>query len=121
MRSARSRRQRWSGSATKCVTARDGREALAILDGRDFDLLFTDYVMPGGLNGAQLAREACRRRPELKVLITSGYLGEAGANVEVSRVDGFALIAKPYRSAELAARVREVLDAVPAEPAAPPG
>jgi signal transduction histidine kinase/ActR/RegA family two-component response regulator len=100
------------------VVARDGREALAILDRRDFDLLFTDYVMPGGLNGAQLAHEACRRRPELKVLITSGYLGDGGAHIDGARVGGFALIAKPYRSAELATRVRETLDAVPA---APPG
>jgi signal transduction histidine kinase len=103
------------------VAARDGPEALAVLSGRNFDLLFTDYVMPGGLNGAELAREACRRRPELKVLITSGYLGEAGATADTARVDGFALIAKPYRSAELAGRVREILDAVPVEPAAPPG
>jgi signal transduction histidine kinase/ActR/RegA family two-component response regulator len=99
------------------VVARDGREALAMLDDqRDFHLLFTDYVMPGGLNGAEMAREACRRRPDLKVLITSGYLGEAGASVDGSRIEGFALITKPYRSADLAARVREVLDAVPAAP-----
>jgi signal transduction histidine kinase len=103
------------------VAARDGQEALAILDSRDFDLLFSDYVMPGGLNGSQLAHEACRRRPDLKVLITSGYLRETGANIDGSQVDGFALIAKPYRSAELATRVREVLDAAPVEPAAPPG
>ena len=51
------------------------------------------------------------------MLITSGYLGEAGTSGDGSRVDGFALIAKPYRSADLAARVREVLDAVPAAPA----
>jgi CheY-like chemotaxis protein len=100
----------------RTVVARDGRDALAILDERgDFDLLFTDYVMPGGLNGAQLASEARRRRPHLKVLVTSGYLREAGASVDSSRVEGFAIIAKPYRSAELAARVREILDAVPAE------
>ena len=103
------------------VVACDGRDALAILDRGEFALLFTDHVMPGGLNGAQLAHEACRRRPELKVLITSGYLGEAGGSVDGARVDGFALIAKPYRSAELAARVREILDAVPVEPASPAG
>jgi signal transduction histidine kinase/CheY-like chemotaxis protein len=101
----------------RTVVARDGREALAILDTDGaFDLLFTDYVMPGGLNGTQLAREACQRRPGLRVLITSGYLREAGGSVDGSRVDGFAIIAKPYRSAELATRIREILDAVPAEP-----
>ena len=51
----------------------------------------------------------------MKVLVTSGYLREAGGSVDSARVDGFALIAKPYRSAELAARIREVLDAVAAE------
>ena len=103
----------------RIVVARDGREALALLrDRNDFDLLFTDYVMPGGFNGAELAREARCRRPDLKVLITSGYLGDAGAGADSSRVDGFALIAKPYRSADLATRVREVLDA---KLAAPPG
>src|SRR5207302_763965 len=100
------------------IVARDGREALAILDRRgDFDLLFTDYVMPNGLNGAELARQALRVRPALKVLVTSGYARQATGGAEAPRVDGFPMIAKPYRSAELAARIREILDRVPAEPA----
>jgi CheY-like chemotaxis protein len=100
----------------KTTVARDGREALAIL-GRsgDFDLLFTDYVMPNGLNGAQLARAALRLRPRLKVLVTSGYARQAGATADNAVVDDFPMIAKPYRSADLAARIREVLGKVPAE------
>ncbi len=98
------------------VMARDGREALTILNARsDLDLLFTDYVMPNGLNGTELAQEACRVRPHLKVLVTSGYARQASASADNSRVDGYPMIAKPYRSADLAARVREILDAVPAE------
>ena len=60
------------------IAARDGRDALAILHrSGEVDLLFTDYVMPNGLNGAQLAREALRLRPHLKVLVTSGYARRA--------------------------------------------
>lgn len=108
----------------RTVVGRDGRDALAILDrDDDFDLLFTDYVMPNGINGAELAREACRLLPRLKVLLTSGYAGQAAPGADASRLDGFPLIAKPYRSADLAARIREILDPMPAErvPAVPPG
>jgi len=100
----------------RTVAARDGREALAILRRRaDFDLLFTDYVMPNGMNGAEVAREALRMRPELKVLVTSGYARQVGAGADGARVEDFPMIAKPYRSADLAARIREILDTVPAE------
>jgi signal transduction histidine kinase len=104
----------------RTIAARDGRDALAILGkGGDLDLLFTDYVMPNGLNGAELACEALRLRPAIKVLVTSGYARQAGANVgaDNSRIDDFPMIAKPYRSAELATRIREILDRGPAEPA----
>ena len=84
---------------------------------------FTDYVMPNGINGAELAREARRLRPRLKVLVTSGRAGPAGGGADAARVEDFPLIAKPYCSADLAARIREILDAIPAEPAPaePPG
>jgi signal transduction histidine kinase/ActR/RegA family two-component response regulator len=99
----------------RTTVARDGREALAILGtSGDFDLLFTDYVMPNGLNGAQLARAALRLRPRLKVLVTSGYARQSGT-ADDAGVDDFPMIAKPYRSADLAARIRELLDRVPAE------
>ena len=108
------------GLGYKTIVASDGREALALLRHRvDLDLLFTDYVMPNGLNGSELAREALRIRPELKVLVTSGYARQGSASADNSRVDGFPMIAKPYRAAELADRVREVLDGLRADAAQP--
>ena len=62
----------------RVLPATNGAAALEILDsGNDIDLLFTDVVMPGGLNGRQLADEAVRRRPGLKVLFTTGYTRNA--------------------------------------------
>jgi PAS domain S-box-containing protein len=89
------------------VVARDGREALDVLNrGEPVDLLFTDYVMPGGLSGAELAREARRLRPDLKVLLTSGYARHAGTD---GAAHNFPIIAKPYRRLELAETVRAIL------------
>lgn len=85
-------------------------EALEVLDGdRTIDLLFTDVVMPGGMNGKQLADAALLRAPDLKVLFTSGYTEDA--IVHQGRLDhGVTLLGKPYRRAELVAKVRSVLD-----------
>jgi PAS domain S-box-containing protein len=91
------------------VLARDGREALATLRSRnDIDLLFTDHVMPGGLSGVELAREARALRPELKVLLTSGYAKHTALNSR--NAEGFPSIAKPYRRSELAESIRAALD-----------
>jgi PAS domain S-box-containing protein len=99
--------------------AGSGPEALATL-ARDqaFDLLFTDIVMPGGMNGRELAEEARRRVPGLRVLFTSGYIEQAILH-QGSLGAGTRLLAKPYRRQELALRVRETLDqaAVAAAPA----
>ena len=74
------------------------------------DLLFTDVVMPGGINGRQLSDEAQRRRPGLKVLFTTGYT--RNAIVHHGRLDpGIHLIGKPFSFQQLAARVRSRLDA----------
>ena len=60
------------------LLADDARSALDILGGSGrVDLLFTDIVLPNRMNGIELAREACRLRPGLKVLMTSGYSGGA--------------------------------------------
>jgi signal transduction histidine kinase/CheY-like chemotaxis protein len=103
----------------RVVCAGSGPEALAVL-ARDqaFDLLFTDIVMPGGMNGRQLAEEACRRVPGLRVLFTSGYTEQAALH-QGSLGAGMRLLAKPYRREDLALRVRESLDeaAAPAAPA----
>jgi PAS domain S-box-containing protein len=90
----------------KTLSAANGAEALAIADGgAAFDLLFTDVIMPGRLNGRQLAAEMMRRRSPLKVLFTSGYT--ENAIVHHGRLDsGVLLLAKPYRKADLARMLR---------------
>ena len=61
-------------SYVKIHTARNATEALAILNqGTPIDILFTDIVMPNGMNGIALAREARRSRPDIRVLLASGY------------------------------------------------
>jgi signal transduction histidine kinase len=84
-------------------------DALAILDNRpEIKLLFTDVVMPG-TNGKKLAEEATRRRPELKVLFTTGYTQNAVVHGGVVDV-GVEFITKPFTLEQLAAKVRTVLD-----------
>ena len=72
-------------------------------------LLFTDVVMPE-VNGAKLAEEARRRRPDLKVLFTTGYTRDTIVRNGVIH-PGVELIGKPFTIEQLAAKVREVLDA----------
>ncbi len=90
------------------LVATNGPEALAILD-RDHSvaLLFTDIVMPAGMSGTDLARQASRLRPDLKVLLSSGYAREA--NQWRSAHGDFPFIAKPYRPAALGQKLEEVL------------
>jgi PAS domain S-box-containing protein len=92
------------------LEAANGQAALEVLDRRDnIVLLFTDVVMPGGLNGRQLADEARRRRPGLKVLFTTGY--SRNAIVHHGRLDpGVQMISKPFSFNELGAKVRAILD-----------
>jgi CheY-like chemotaxis protein len=93
----------------RTLSAAHSMEALSILDGNEcVDLLFTDVVMPGGMNGRQLADEARRRRPGLKVLFTSGYT--ENAIVHHGRLDpGVLLLPKPYRKSDLARMLRVAL------------
>jgi PAS domain S-box-containing protein len=73
------------------------------------DLLFTDVIMPGSMNGRQLVDEALKRRPSLKTLYTSGYT--ENAIVHHGRLDsGVLLLAKPYRQSDLARMIRMALD-----------
>ncbi|MFN4042239.1 MAG: histidine kinase famiy protein [Brevundimonas sp.] len=91
------------------VTANTARDALdRIQGGQAFDLLFTDIVMPGGMNGVTLAHEVRRRRPNAKILLTTGWADRALDNEEDR--GGFDLIGKPYRRADLARKVRLLLD-----------
>jgi CheY-like chemotaxis protein len=93
------------------VEAADARSALDILaKTSEITALFTDVGLPGGMNGRQLADEARRRRPDLRVLFTTGYA--RNAIVHDGRLDpGVQLITKPFTYAALAARLRDVLDA----------
>jgi PAS domain S-box-containing protein len=91
------------------LDAANAADALAIVDADGaFDLLFTDVIMPGAMNGRQLADEIEKRRPGLKVLFTSGYT--ENAIIHHGRLDsGVLLLAKPYRKSDLASMVRTAL------------
>ncbi|MAL93757.1 MAG: hybrid sensor histidine kinase/response regulator [Haliea sp.] len=91
-------------------SAGDGPAALEQLAATgEFDLLLTDVIMPGGLNGPELAERVRAQRPGLRVLYTSGYT--ENAIVHQGRLDaGVTLLGKPWRREELARKVREVLD-----------
>ena len=91
------------------ILAANAAEALALeRRGTRFDLLFTDVIMPGGMNGRQLAEELIRLRPSTDVLFTSGYT--ENAIVHHGRLDqGVMLLSKPYRKPQLARMVREAL------------
>jgi PAS domain S-box-containing protein len=93
----------------RTVVAANAEEALAALESNDIDLLFTDVIMPGPMNGPDLVQRAKDKRPDLRVLYTSGY--PENAIVHNGRLDaGVLLLAKPYSRAELARMLRAALD-----------
>lgn len=95
------------------ILASSGVDALAILQQReDIDLLFTDIIMPGGMNGRELAELAKRLRPRLRILYTSGYSQDALMD-QGRLVDDVALLSKPFSKQQLSEKVRAVLDEVP--------
>ncbi|WP_109121144.1 response regulator [Azospirillum sp. TSO22-1] len=104
----------------RVLTAQDGVEALEVLEAADgIALLFTDVVMPRGVNGADLARRTQALRPGLRVLLTSGYTAQALTS-EHGVVHGYPLLRKPYRGVELARAVRAALGTRAEQPAPPP-
>jgi CheY-like chemotaxis protein len=90
------------------LEAAAGQKALEILDNNpDIVLLFTDVVLPDGMNGRQLADEALRRRPGLKVLFTTGYT--RNAIIHNGKLDdGVHLLSKPFTYADLAAKLHRI-------------
>jgi two-component system NtrC family sensor kinase len=92
------------------ISTHEGASGLRLLDANpDIQLLFTDVVLPGGMNGRQLADEARRRRPDLKVLFTTGYT--RNAIIHQGRLDADVdLLTKPFTSEALARKVRQILD-----------
>ncbi|HMN84984.1 MAG TPA: PAS domain-containing protein [Bauldia sp.] len=119
----------------RVLEAEDGPRALRVLDAEPVDLVFSDVVMPGGITGYELARLAKLRRPEVRVVLTSGFpeakLGNGHGNGNGNGHGGSAaagdhggaagghegppaglrLLTKPYRREELARVIREALDA----------
>jgi len=97
-----------AGLGYNVLAASDGAEALGILGGsKPIDLVFADVMMPHGISGVEVAKEALRTRRGIKVLLTSGYaqevLASQGANGQ------FPVFAKPYRQRQLAGEIRRVL------------
>jgi len=92
------------------LAAANAAEALAMAgDNEKFDLLFTDVIMPGAMNGRQLADAVVKARPGVKVLFTSGYT--ENAIIHHGRLDqGVLLLAKPYRKSDLARMIRKALE-----------
>jgi CheY-like chemotaxis protein len=90
------------------MRAQNAEQALQVLrSARPVDLLFSDVIMPGGVNGVELAHQAVALRPGLKVLLSSGY---AGDSVDKALAEGaWPFLRKPYLEAELATHLQEFL------------
>ena len=92
-------------SGYRVLSARDGPEALTALDEHPcIDLMFSDVMMPHGISGVELMQAAHRLRPDLRILLTSGYSAQAFEGTLE-----FPLIKKPYRLAELIQRIGDAL------------
>ncbi|WP_052402144.1 histidine kinase famiy protein [Muricoccus aerilatus] len=95
----------------RVLVARGPEEALEILEGAEgasVDLLFSDILMPGGMNGIVLAERARERRPGIGVLLTTGY--NEDLVLEGPRAPSMDVLGKPYRRTDLADRVRAALN-----------
>jgi len=92
------------------LCSNNGDEAMQVLEknSADIDLLFTDVVMPGRFNGFELAEEALKLQPRLKVLFTTGYARALGEDARERW--GRNILQKPFRSGDMTRKVREVLD-----------
>ncbi|UFW48558.1 MULTISPECIES: ATP-binding protein [Bradyrhizobium] len=77
----------------------------ALADGRPVDIVFSDVMMPGGMNGVELAREIQKRRSDIPILLTSGY---SGAAIHEAKETGVNILSKPYRIEELAVALNAV-------------
>jgi PAS domain S-box-containing protein len=94
----------------RCLEAADGERALALLEREPgLKLLFTDVVMPGPVKGEELAARARRLRPDLPILLTSGYARTLQLQEPLAE---FPLLGKPYGRQELARKVQQALQAV---------
>ncbi len=103
-------REALASAGYRVLEARDGAEALERLEANPaIEMLLTDVVLPGGMNGRQVAEAVRERRPEIKVLFATGYT--RNAIVHHGRLDpGVVLLSKPFSSDELLRAVRRILD-----------
>lgn len=93
----------------KTLEASDGKDALKILESNpETAVLFTDLVLPGGMNGRELATEARKIKPDLPILLTSGHAEEV-LTKSGGLGNGMRLLPKPYRMSDLAGSIREIL------------
>lgn len=89
------------------VAAKDAAEAIALLDqGQEFDVLFTDIIMPGPVDGIALAHIVHGRRPQTKIMFTSGF---SSMNPDDLAKLNAIYVAKPYRKAEIAGVLSKLL------------
>ena len=94
----------------RVVEAENAAAGLDILDRQSIDLLFTDIVMPGGIDGVELARQVCGRWPNVRVILTTGF-SESPLNRDIATLlPDASLLRKPYRKSELAATLRAAVD-----------
>jgi CheY-like chemotaxis protein len=90
----------------RVIEEANGSDALTRLrNEREVDILFTDVVMPGGMSGVMLAREARTLRPALAILLASGHRRDG---IGAEPLEGFAFLAKPYQLNELATALRSI-------------
>jgi CheY-like chemotaxis protein len=91
------------------LTASSGREAIDVLEQRDVDILFTDVVMPNGMDGLELATYTRAHYPETKIMLASGYPLPALKQRHGRDLNEFAFVNKPYRLADLARTLRSTM------------
>jgi len=102
--------RRLHGLGYQTIEASTGEAALDLVrNGLDFDLMFTDVIMPGGMTGHELASEVLKLRPRAKILFTSGYT-QLAVNRTEKGTDAHRTISKPHRKEDLARAIRDVLD-----------
>lgn len=95
------------GFGVNTLSATDGNAALALLQSdRHIDILFSDILLPGGLNGLQIAKKALELRPSIKVLLTSGYAEQEIVGSE--DMLAFPLLSKPYGPANLIVELKKL-------------
>jgi CheY-like chemotaxis protein len=94
----------------KVYAASDGEQALKVLNQHpDIDILLSDVVMPGGINGYELAEQARSKHSNIKVLLSSGYTAKA-MKIDDKKNVQYSLLKKPYKSQDLVKKVRAILD-----------